>query len=109
MPSFSCLFWHKADLTVIYVSSELSHYLATPTFLTASTEQQSTAKIDLMLGGGRAYYERRADGRNLSAEMVEQGYHYVQSYSQLEVGNILPLSVLYYAVPSYSAPSFFSG
>lgn len=49
-----------------------------------------TSGIDLFIGGGRQRFEQRADGRNLSDELRNKGYHIfhtLDSLSQLKQGN----------------------
>ena len=43
--------------------------------------------IDLIIGGGQRYFERRDDERNLSAELESQGY-YINSYFNTDLNHI---------------------
>lgn len=79
---------HKAGLaTGMVVTSSLTH--ATPAAFVAHLDSRTMVEpiaaaflqtpVDLLIGGGMKYFTRRADGRDLRAELRAQGYR-VQSF-----------------------------
>ncbi len=81
--------WKRGLVT----TTEITH--ATPAGFAANTDNRGTAehialqylerKIDVLLGGGRKYFEptRRKDKRDLHAEFARAGYSVLQTASQL--------------------------
>jgi len=49
----------------------------------AIAEAYLETPIDLFIGGGRARFEQREDGRNLSAELADKGYQVVYTMEEL--------------------------
>lgn len=82
--------WKRALVT----TTEITH--ATPAGFAANTDNRGTAeqiaaqyldrKIDVLLGGGRKYFDpaRRKDKRNLDAEFATAGYSVLHTASQLQ-------------------------
>ncbi|MDR0619810.1 MAG: alkaline phosphatase [Bacteroidales bacterium] len=113
IPSMLDIAHLKGLATGIVVTCELTH--ATPAAFSAHQKSRSMANeiagdisrsgIDVLIGGGRKYFENRKDGINLSEKMRKDGYAVGYSLSdtaKVEQGKILLLldSV---ALPAYPA------
>lgn len=88
--------------TALVVTSHLAD--ATPAGFAAHTPSRknsgditaayAASGIDILAGGGRAYFENSLDGRNLVEEMQANGYHYAETpddFLQIDATPILGL------------------
>ncbi len=88
--------------TGVVVTCSVTH--ATPASFVACNEARSneeaiaedylTTRPDVFIGGGIRFFEKRADGRNLSEEMRAQGYSMLYSLDELKALEKGPVGVL---------------